>query len=101
MVKNEIVTIAKSYIDAVALKFAVKSAYIFVSYVKGTSSADSDIDVAVVIDGHELSFEKELDIVKLRRSIDLRIEPHPFLKKDFNEENPMALEILKTSIRLI
>jgi uncharacterized protein len=38
--------------------------------------------------------------MKIRRDIDLRIEPHAFLKKDFNENNPLAHEILKYGIPL-
>jgi hypothetical protein len=36
--------------------------------------------------------------MKLRRKIDLRIEPHPFMISDFIKENPVVNEILKSGI---
>jgi len=50
------------------------------------------IDIAVVVD----SFGGDIvDIfsllLKLRRNIDIRIEPHPFKVKDFNDSNPVQL----------
>jgi len=35
-------------------------------------------------------------LLKLRRSIDVRIEPHPFEFEDFDDSNPFASEIIKT-----
>ncbi len=53
---------------------------------------NSDSDIAVVVD----SFKGDIvDIfsllLKLRRNIDIRIEPHPFEVKDFNDSNPVQL----------
>jgi len=39
-------------------------------------------------------------MMKLRRRIDLRIEPHPFILSDFNQNDPLVNEILKYGIRL-
>jgi hypothetical protein len=39
-------------------------------------------------------------LMKLRRKIDLRIEPHPFLPEDFKED-PFALLIKRTGIWII
>jgi hypothetical protein len=38
--------------------------------------------------------------MKLRRKVDLRIEPHPFDYSDFNRNDPMVDEILKYGITL-
>jgi len=35
-------------------------------------------------------------LLKLRRNIDIRIEPHPFEVKDFNDSNLFACEIIGT-----
>ena len=53
------------------------------------------IDIAVVVD----SFGGDIvDIfsllLKLRRNIDVRIEPHPFEVKDFNDSNPLLVKLL-------
>ena len=35
-----------------------------------------------------------MELMRLRRKIDSRIEPHPFREKDFNITNPVVNEIL-------
>jgi hypothetical protein len=42
--------------------------------------------------------DTQIDLMKLRRKIDLRIEPHPFMTEDFNQSNPVVYEILKYGI---
>jgi len=42
--------------------------------------------------------DTQAELMKLRRKIDLRIEPHPFNYKDFNRNNPVVNEILKYGI---
>ncbi len=37
----------------------------------------------------------QLELMKIRRKIDSRIEPHPFREKDFIKSNPVVYEILK------
>lgn len=37
----------------------------------------------------------------LRREVDTRIEPHPFLVSDFTENNPTAREIMETGVRIL
>jgi len=59
------------------------------------------IDIAVVVD----SFGGDIvDIfcllLKLRRNIDIRIEPHPFEVKDFNDSNPFTCEIIRTGKKI-
>jgi len=100
MVKREALEIAKKFLSSVSEHFSVKSAYLFGSFAKENPHLDSDIDIAVVIDQKQFTFNNEMDLVRLRRDIDLRIEPHAFLNKDFNESNPLAHEILKHGIRI-
>ncbi len=49
-------------------------------------------------------FEKladmQLELMRLRREIDSRIEPHPFREKDFNMSNPLVHEILMHGKRI-
>ncbi len=37
----------------------------------------------------------QLDLMRIRRKIDSRIEPHPFREKDFEIANPLVNEIIK------
>lgn len=45
-------------------------------------------------------FAIQMQLMRLRRDIDLRIEPHPILEGDFNVQNPFAFEIEKTGVEL-
>jgi uncharacterized protein len=101
MAEREALNVAKKFMLTVSEHYSVQAAYLFGSFAKGNAHADSDIDVAVILDQKKLTFNSEMELVKLRRDIDLRIEPHAFLKKDFNENNPLAHEILKYGIRLV
>jgi hypothetical protein len=39
-------------------------------------------------------------LMRLRRNIDLRIEPHPIKEQDFNASDPFAFEISHTGIEI-
>lgn len=67
---------------------------------KTTNHEESDIDIAVVLEEFENSLDMQLDLMRLRRRIDSRIEPHPFREKDFNDSNPVAHEIMQYGKRI-
>ena len=76
--------------------------YLYGSYAKGTYHTDSDIDLAVFLEKDDLDgFEENVQLMKLRRDVDIRIEPHPFAKSDFDETNPLVKEIIETGERII
>jgi predicted nucleotidyltransferase len=81
-------------------KYNITKAYLFGSYVKGTYNDDSDIDIALVIEKMGDHFDTQVDLMKLRREFDTRIEPHPFAVDEFNESHPFASEILKSGIKV-
>ena len=81
-------------------KFGVQKAYIFGSYANGRFHDDSDIDLAIVLDSVPNSFTMQVQLMKLSRKFDSRIEPHPFDKADFNSFNPFAYEILEKGIQI-
>ena len=55
----------------------IENVYLFGSYAKGTPREHSDIDVAFVVKRFKGNFFKVIPpLWKLRRQIDLRIEPH-------------------------
>jgi len=68
---------------------------LFGSYAKGNYNADSDIDIAIVFDDYNNLIDMQLELMRLRRKIDSRIEPHPFRERDFNVSNPLVNEIIK------
>ncbi len=81
-------------------KYQISSAYIFGSYSKDSYNADSDIDLAVILKNCKNTFDTQVELMKLRRNFDLRLEPHPFSEKDLNGNDPFLSEVLKTGIRI-
>lgn len=76
--------------------------YLFGSYTKGTFDDDSDIDLAVFLDEDDINgFNENVMLMKIRRPIDLRIEPHAFARTDFDETDPFVNEIVRTGERII
>lgn len=82
-------------------KFNIQKAYIFGSYAKGSFHEDSDIDLAIIMSNLPDTFDMQVELMKLRRKFDTRIEPHPFDETDFNTSNPFANEILRTGIQIV
>lgn len=101
MDKGEAIKIANLYIETIRKRYTVSQAFLFGSFAKGTFHEDSDIDVAVVITNVSDIIDAQIEMMKLRRQVDLRIEPHPFMMNDFNITNPVAYEILKHGIPLL
>lgn len=100
MVNQSIVDTAKRYIQSIPQNLEIKKAYLFGSYAKGNEHTDSDIDIAIVVGKMDDFFSLQMQLMRLRRAVDLRIEPHPFWEGDFNIQNPFAYEIQKTGIEL-
>ena len=65
---------------------------------KGSNRPDSDIDIAFIFSELKDEIDMQIQLMKLRRKFDLRIEPHPFEIKDLEDENPFLQEILQTGI---
>ncbi len=91
----DVIKIAKKFATVVKKKYNNERTILFGSHVKGTDTKDSDIDIAVVFRDYDDSFNMQLELMRLRRNIDSRIEPHPFKEIDFNHSNPLASEIIK------
>lgn len=100
MDKSEALKVAKSYYEAVRQKFDFVKMYLFGSYSKDKPRKDSDIDIAIVFKDYDDLLAMQLELMRLRRKIDSRIEPHPYREKEFNVYNPLANEILKYGIEL-
>lgn len=98
MDKGEALRIAHAYINSISSKYNVRQAILFGSYAKGTNHADSDIDIAIVVNEVADIIDAQIDLMKLRRTVDLRIEPHSFAITDFVSSNPVVSEILKHGI---
>ena len=100
MDKTDAVNIAIQYVSVIKENYDYKQVFLFGSYAKGTNHEESDIDIAVILKEFENPMAIQLELMRLRRKIDSRIEPHPFREKDFNMTNPVVNEILKHGQRI-
>jgi len=103
MQNSEIIKVVKRYAENLKKSGIFPDAvYLFGSYAKGKQHKDSDIDVAVVSSHlNEKYDEGRFKLWKLRRDIDLRIEPHGFTPEDWaDDSNPMSYEIKKTGLQI-
>ncbi len=100
MVDQRIIETVKKYITLIPQDLGLKKVFLFGSFVKGKAKEESDIDVALVIENLSDFFYVQQQLMKLRRKIDLRIEPHPIDIKDFNADNPFVAEITKSGIEI-
>lgn len=95
MDKTNAINIAQQYARVVKINFNYIKIFLFGSYAKGNFSDDSDIDIAVVFKDYSSLIDMQLELMRLRRKIDSRIEPHPFRESEFEVSNPIVNEILK------
>ena len=97
MDKKNAIELVKKFAYIAKKYFHVKMIILYGSYARENYRADSDIDVAVVVDKIDddiLSAEKLL--FKLRREVDSRIEP--ILLEKNNDPADFLSEILKYGI---
>lgn len=99
MQQSEAIQIVKAYKELLSQHLKFEAVYLFGSHALNTSVADSDIDVAVFIDGSDLNpLTTEALLWKVRRSIDTRIEP---LLIDASDRNaPIFWDIRQNRIRI-
>lgn len=95
MDKEDVLKIANNYAVVVNANYKVFKIYLFGSYAKDNYNEDSDIDIAVVFEDYDDLMDIQLELMRLRRKIDSRIEPHPFREINFQLSNPIVNEILK------
>lgn len=95
MDKTDAIAIAQRYASAVEVNFKYLRMILFGSYAKGNFNEDSDIDIAVVFQDYSNTMDMQLELMRLRRKIDSRIEPHPFREIEFELSNPLVHEIIK------
>ena len=92
--------IARKYIDVLRKNgVQFESAWLFGSLTKSRPSPDSDIDIAVIMPDVVDRFFKEVELVKYRRKIDTRIEPH-ILTVD-ESDWPFGREVMRTGIKIV
>ena len=94
MDKTEALNIAQKYAETVKCNWDFQKIILFGSYMKGNYRKDSDIDIAVIFSDYDNRLDRQLELMKLTRKVDSRIEPHPFREKEFEISNPFVNEIM-------
>lgn len=100
MDRKAAINIARQFASVIKTNYDCKQVFLFGSYANGTNHEESDIDIAVIFKEYDNMLDIQLEMMRLRRKIDSRIEPHPFRGKDFNMTNPIVYEILKHGQRI-
>ena len=93
--KETVVKLAEQYALEVVKLLNPQAVVLFGSYAKGTAKADSDIDIAVILNdftGDYLEIYKQL--YRLRRNISADIEP--VLLDSSRDDSGFVAEVLKT-----
>jgi len=99
MDKKTALEIAKRYSKIVSKEFPVRRVILFGSHAKGEERPYSDIDIAVIMEKLEGDFlEAQVKLFKLRRSIDLRIEP--VLIEETEDKTGFLREVLNSGIEV-
>ncbi len=95
MDKKYALEVARRYAELLHSRFDVSRIILFGSYSKGNQRKDSDIDIAVVFPDYDDRFDRQVELMKLTRQVDTRIEPHPFREREFGDDsNPFVNEIV-------
>lgn len=96
MDKEQAIKLAERYKEVLAERLPLKALYLYGSFSKGNYRADSDIDIAVIVDRLSDDYFADTPMLwKLKRKISNLIEP-VLLTEDM--DNPLYTDILKTGI---
>jgi len=77
--------------------YRIKKTYLYGSYAKGKYRKDSDIDILIISEDFTGNrFKDSLKLLKFCRDIDSRIEPMPYRPEDFNDADPLVIEVKAT-----
>lgn len=96
MDKEQAIRLARRYKALVAEFLPVKAFYLYGSYSKGNYNADSDIDIAVIVEHLDNDYFADTPMLwRLRRRVSTLIEP-VLLAEDLT--NPLYADIVKTGI---
>jgi len=102
-IPNNILKSIKEYIRILNKNgVVIRQAILFGSYACGRYNELSDIDIALVSDQFEgIRFNDRNRIRKYKFEVNPDIEPFPFTKKNFTNDDPFVREILETGIRIV
>ena len=94
---------ARAYAAQVRGVMPVSKVYMFGSYVKGTATEQSDVDICFFIDSFDN--KRRVDIIKELLKLtneynDVGFEPIALPSTELENGNPFALEVVRTGLEL-
>jgi len=99
MDKEKALKLAEEYANIVIEHFAVREIILYGSYASNRAHEHSDIDIAVIVDEIDQNIlEAQVKLFKLRRDLDLRIEP--VLIEKGKDRSGFIEEIVETGIKV-
>ena len=104
--KDEVIRMAKEFLDQVRRKYDVRDAYLFGSFAQGTAADYSDVDLAIVIGNpsrlEESLFDEPFMIFHEAQEFNSRLEVVCFPQEEFDENGgALARQIKKEGIKLL
>ncbi len=100
MVNQSVLDSVTKYLQQIPKDLEVRKAFLFGSFAQGVEHEGSDIDIAIVIGNMTDFFTTQMQLMRIRRKVDLRIEPHLIDEADFTDTNPFAYEVKHSGIEL-
>jgi len=94
---------ARAYAAQVRDVMPVSKVYLFGSYVKGTATEQSDVDICFFIDsfGNKRRVDIIKELLKLTNGYDdVGFEPIALPSSELDNGNPFALEVVRTGLEL-
>jgi predicted nucleotidyltransferase len=99
--RNEINLLLRQYAAVLQQTMQVDAIYLFGSYVKGEANPDSDIDVMVLSpDFTDDVMKNQMQLLHARRTIDLRIEPHP-IKTEMLQKSALFEMVAQSAVKVV
>lgn len=102
--KDKLDEIVNKFIDSVRSRHALKTAFLFGSYAKGTARPDSDIDLALIFDELDETglYDEAFQVFHEAQEFNPDIEPVCFKKDEFeNGLLPIIDVINREGIRIV
>jgi predicted nucleotidyltransferase len=104
--KDEVIHMAKKFLDQVRRKYDVRDAYLFGSFAKGTPADHSDVDLAVILGTPSQSgdslYDEPFMIFHEAQEFNSRLEVVCFPQEEFDQDGgDLARRIKKEGIKLL
>ena len=97
--KNEVIKIAKGFLEILRQTHDVRQAYIFGSYAKDTAKDYSDVDLAIVLGSldttEESPFDENFKIFHTAQKYNSLLEVVCFVQEEFDQDGGALVRLIK------